>query len=307
MCNGLVNKVINLINKLTHNYILKKEKVFIMKNTKSLKVKVIAAALASVCAVSTIGAVVVSADNSVKGFNGQNLVSQNSVKYNTPFEYKCNGATPYGYDWTYSIDSLNVSVDCDYDFNNYQYTFHIDGVEEGYVNVVLMYVNMQNQWVRVPMKLYVDRNLNVTIVDNASERQTSCYEQLKNIIERDNVSSYTVVKTHDDNSYKLVVLSKDEYDIMHYEFYRIENNGVTRLGSYSANVSCYIDYKTARLGVIKMEDGCCYSGRLSAVNEGISIDWQSDGYISFGRALSRHGEWLTFTDKNNLSLIEMFR
>ena len=280
-----------------------------MKNSKSLKIKVIATVLASVCAVSAIGVVSVSANDGMgKSSDSQQRISyQNTVSYNTPFEYECHGATSYGYDWTYSIDSLNVTVNCDYDFSDYRYTFHVKGVKEGYVNAVLMYVNMQEQWVRVPMKLYVDKNLNVSRVDNATQESDTCYDSMKKIILRDNVHSYTIVKTHDDDNDKLVTVSEDEYGIMHYEFYRIENNGVTRLGSYSANVSCYIDYKTARLGVIKMEDGCCYSGRLSAVNEGISIDWQSDGYISFGRALSRHGEWLIFTDKNNLSLIEMFR
>ncbi len=274
---------------------------------KSLKVKVIATVLASVCAVSTVGAVVASANDGMGKYTNPSY--QNTVKYNTPFEYKCTGATSYGYDWTYSIDSLNVSVDCDYNFNNNEYTFHVKGVEEGYVNVVLMYVNIQEQWVRVPMKLYVDKDLNVSRVDNASQESSTCYDRLKKIIQRDNVFSYSVVKTHDDNFYKLVVLSEDEYEIMHYEFYRIENDKVTRLGSYTANnISCYIDYETARLGVFSVdENGIGYYGRLTAIDEGISIDWQSDGYISSIRVMEKHGKGLIFTDKNNLSLIEIFR
>ena len=282
-----------------------------MKNSKSLKVKVIATVLASVCAVSAIGVVSVSANDGMgKSYDSKQRISyQNTVSYNTPFEYECHGATSYGYDWTYSIDSLNVTVNCDYDFSDYKYTFHVKGVEEGYVNAVLMYVNMQDQWVRVPMKLYVDKNLNVSRVDNAAQESTTCYDSLKKIIQRDNVYSYTIVKTHDDNNDKLVTVSEDEYGIMHYEFYRIANNKVTRLGSYSANnVSCYIDYETERLGVFSIDEyGVGYFGRLTAVNEGITVDWHSDGYITSGRAISKHGEGLIFTDKNDLSLIANFR
>ena len=151
-----------------------------MKNSKSLKVKVIATVLASVCAVSAVGVVSASANDGMgKSSNAQQRISyQNTVRYNTPFEYKCYGATSYGYDWTYSIDSLNVTVDCDYNFSNSGYTFHVKGVEEGYVNAVLMYVNMQEQWVRVPMKLYVDKNLNVSkasVKDNANIELNSTF------------------------------------------------------------------------------------------------------------------------------------
>ena len=280
-----------------------------MKNSKSLKIKVIATVLASVCAVSAIGVVSVSANDGMgKSSDSQQRISyQNTVSYNTPFEYECHGATSYGYDWTYSIDSLNVTVNCDYDFSDYRYTFHVKGVKEGYVNAVLMYVNMQEQWVRVPMKLYVDKNLNVSRVDSASQKSTTCYDSLKKIIQRDNVFSYTVVKTHDDNNNKLVTVSEDEYGILHYEFYRIENDKITRLGSYGANIGLYIDHRTLRLGAVKMEDGCCYSGKLTAKDEGITIDWQYDGYMSFGRAMSRHGQGLILTDKDDLSLIANFR
>ena len=282
-----------------------------MKNSKSLKVKVIATVLASVCAVSAVGVVSASANDGMgKSSNAQQRISyQNTVRYNTPFEYKCYGATSYGYDWTYSIDSLNVTVDCDYNFSNFGYTFHVKGVEEGYVNAVLMYVNMQEQWVRVSMKLYVDKNLNVSRVDNVSQESSTCYDSLKKIIQRENVFSYTIVKTHDDNSNKLVTVGEDEYGILHYEFYRIGKDNVTRLGSYTANnVSCYIDYETERLGVFSIdENGIGYFGRLTAINEGIAVSWRSDGYVTSGRAMSKYGKDLIFTDKDNLSLIADFR
>ena len=283
-----------------------------MKNSKSLKAKVVATVLASVCAVSALGAVAVSANDGMGRYTNssqQSISYRDTERYNTPFEYKCYGATSYGYDWTYSIDSLNVSVDCDYNFSNNQYTFHVKGEKEGYVNAVLMYVNAQEEWVKVPMKLYVDKNLNVSRADSTSQKNTSCYDSLKNIIQRENVYSYAVVKTHDDDFDKLVVFSKDKYDMMHFEFYRIGNNRVTKLGSYGADgVSTYIDYETGRLGMFRIdEDGIGYFGRLTAVNEGISIDWNCDGYISWSRAILNHGRELIFTDKDNLSLIEAFR
>lgn len=280
-----------------------------MKNIKSLKVKVIAVAMASLCAVSVLGAVAVSANDGMEKYESQSISYQN--RYNTPFEYRCYGATSYGYDWTYSIDSLNVSVDCDYNFSNNQYTFHVTGVKEGSVNVVLMYVNAQEEWVRVPMKLYVDSHLNVVRMSDVQEnkkQEVSRYDRLKNIIQSDNVFSYTVVKTHDDDYYKLVTVSEDEYDILHYEFYRIEKDGVTKLGRYTVNgISCYIDYETNRLGFARIgEDGCCYSGKVTAKNEGIFVNWQNDGYVYNIKTMLKHGSELIFTDNANLSLIANF-
>ncbi len=278
-----------------------------MKNSKSLKVKIVATVLASVCAVSALSAVAVSANDGMGRYSNNNAYHHFS-QYSNDFQYECYGRTDYGYDWTYSIDSCNVTVNCDYNFSNNKYTFTVKGVKSGYVNAVLKYVNMQNQWVKVPMVFYVDNNLNVSRIDDIQKKNDSRYEQLKNIITRSNVSSYTVVKTHDDSYDKLVVTSKDEYNIMHYEFYRIENDKVTRLGSYGSNIVCYIDRNTARLGVARMDsNGCCYSGKLTATDSGIMIDWQNEGRISSGQAVNRHGSGLVFTNKNNLSKIEIFK
>ena len=53
------------------------------------------------------------------------ITKTDNTKKNTDFTYECHGATSYGYDWTYSIDSLNVQVSCDYDFSDYRYTFYV--------------------------------------------------------------------------------------------------------------------------------------------------------------------------------------
>lgn len=110
-----------------------------------------------------------------------------NTKKNISFTYECHGAASYGYDWTYSIDSTNVQVSCDYDFSDYRYTFNIKGVKPGTVNAVLKYVNMQDQWTEVPMILNVDKNLNVTRTDPHYVPQKSENEKLVGISEGDAV------------------------------------------------------------------------------------------------------------------------
>ena len=135
-----------------------------MKNSKSLKIKVIATVLASVCAVSAIGVVSVSANDGMgKSSDSQQRISyQNTVNYNTPFEYECHGATSYGYDWTYSGGGGIVSVSCNYNLDTHQYDFVITGLSEGTTSLTLYYNTADGVQQPVNMTVSVDSNLNVS-------------------------------------------------------------------------------------------------------------------------------------------------
>lgn len=85
-----------------------------------------------------------------------------SVLNGTPFIFKATGKTSKGYDWNYSIDRKNVTVNCTYDFKTNEYTFTVKGISAGTVNAKLMYKVSDNDWVTVPMTLTVDAKGNVS-------------------------------------------------------------------------------------------------------------------------------------------------
>ena len=94
-----------------------------------------------------------------------------------------------------------------------------------------------------------------------------------------------------------------EEDGHYYGFYRVEEDGATRLGKYTAaNVVLYIN-DDGNLAAVKNDNGTYYSGAVSATDSGISMTWvpEDDDVLS---AVSN--QILTFTDKYDLSLISAF-
>ena len=163
------------------------------------------------------------------------ITKTDNTKKNTDFTYECHGAASYGYDWTYSIDSLNVQVSCDYDFSDYRYTFNIKGIKPGTVNAVLQYVNMQDQWVKVPMVLLVDENLNVTRTDPHYVPQKSENEKLIGISEGDAVKKAIAFSGDSEN---ICVSFEKVYDTVYGHCFLVglrDNYGTVRnyyVGSY---------------------------------------------------------------------------
>lgn len=135
---------------------------------KSAKTRTIAAAMAVTCIFSATALTAVSVSAASVNYNPTNavrqvnMVSKNSTAKN--FVFKSTGKTSYGYDWTYSIDRTNVSVNCSYDFKTHQYTFNVKGLSAGKVNVKLMYKTSDKNWEIKSFVLNVDKNLNVTQV-----------------------------------------------------------------------------------------------------------------------------------------------
>lgn len=79
--------------------------------------------------------------------------------------YTASGGTSYGYDWTYTGGAGIVNVNCSYDFNAGQYDFVITGVSAGTADIVLFYNSDDDEQIRVPMRVKVDSDLNVSTVD----------------------------------------------------------------------------------------------------------------------------------------------
>ncbi len=94
-----------------------------------------------------------------------NPVVEKTTKLNTTakaYYFKATGKTKKGYDWTYKTDKDNVKVKCAYDFKAHKYTFKLTGKSKGKANFTLMYKTNDKSWTKVPMKLTVDAQKNIT-------------------------------------------------------------------------------------------------------------------------------------------------
>ncbi len=87
--------------------------------------------------------------------------TEKANRFAKTFKYVVKGKAPYGYDWTYKINTKNVKVSCKYDFKTKNYTFRVKGKKYGLTKVKLKYMKNKNKWVTVPMKIFVDTKKNV--------------------------------------------------------------------------------------------------------------------------------------------------
>ena len=71
--------------------------------------------------------------------------------------------TPAGYNWTYQYDGSHVSITCDPQGDRYE--FLVTGVAPGSEEVTPQYFVREDKtaWVAVPVTVYVDENLRVTV------------------------------------------------------------------------------------------------------------------------------------------------
>ena len=88
-------------------------------------------------------------------------VTEKSNRFAKTYKYVVKGKAPYGYDWTYKINTKNVKVSCKYDFKTKNYTFRVKGKKYGLTKVKLKYMKSKNNWVTVNMKIFVDTKKNV--------------------------------------------------------------------------------------------------------------------------------------------------
>ena len=71
--------------------------------------------------------------------------------------------TPAGYNWTYQCDGSHVSITCDPQGDRYE--FLVTGIAPGSEDIIPQYFVSEDKsaWVRVPVTVYVDENLRVTV------------------------------------------------------------------------------------------------------------------------------------------------
>lgn len=133
-----------------------------MKNT--IRTKVLASVLATVCAVSvmsTVAAVSVSAASiSRSSFVSQSINNLVDIQrtYDNEFTISIDGE-----DWTYYTDSMNVKVSCDYNYNYDICTFKITALKQGDANVVLKTQFSDGRWSNTPIAVHVFNDLTMSV------------------------------------------------------------------------------------------------------------------------------------------------
>ena len=111
-------------------------------------------------------------DDTIKIVNGERVFidTKSPVPTNSgnPYAYTAHGKTSKGgFGWDYKADSLSVLVRCDYNFDREEYNFQCFGVTPGISHVTLMYNTADDVQVPVKLNLFVDNDLNVTVLPNA--------------------------------------------------------------------------------------------------------------------------------------------
>ena len=137
---------------------------------KTIKTKVIATAIATVCAVSTLSAVSVASASATSVPTTLISAQANGKSYQMTFS---------GDNWNYYAESLNAKITCNCDVMHNKCTFKATGVTPGITNAVLKVRRNDGRWNNFPVQFVVDNNLNVTgkITGNSyitdSDRTTS--------------------------------------------------------------------------------------------------------------------------------------
>ena len=140
-----------------------------MKKAGTIKTKVFAGVIAAVCAVSVIstGAVVgASAFSSANGNAGTAVIERRTSgsTYTLPMK---------GVDWNYFSDSLDVTVDCEIDFNYNLCNFSFTAVRPGTANITLQTKSTDGTWSNTPIRITVDRDLRMNIVQTGNAAANS--------------------------------------------------------------------------------------------------------------------------------------
>lgn len=135
-----------------------------MKKAVTIKNKVFAGVIAAVCAVSVIstGAVMgASAFSSANGNAGTAVIERRTSGSTFTLPMK-------GVDWNYFSDSLDITVDCKIDFSCNLCNFRFTAIRPGTANITLQTKSTDGVWSSTPIRITVDRNLRMNIVQNGN-------------------------------------------------------------------------------------------------------------------------------------------
>ena len=135
-----------------------------MKKAGTIKTKVVAGVIAAVCAVSVIstGAVMGASAFSSANDNADTAVIERRTSgstYTLPMK---------GVDWNYFSDSLDVTVDCEIDFNYNLCNFKFTAIRPGTANITLQTKSTDGTWSNTPIRITVDRDLRMNIVQTGN-------------------------------------------------------------------------------------------------------------------------------------------
>ena len=160
-----------------------------MKKAGTIKTKVFAGVIAAVCAVSVIstGAVMgASAFSSANGNAGTAVIERRTSgsTYTLPMK---------GVDWNYFSDSLDVTVDCEIDFNYNLCNFKFTAIRPGMANITLQTKSTDGTWSNTPIRITVDRNLRMNIVQNGNAAAAS--NDIKFTVDEDDTTAVIASKT----------------------------------------------------------------------------------------------------------------
>ena len=140
-----------------------------MKKAGTIKTKVVAGVIAAVCAVSVISTGAVMGASAFSSANGN---ADTAV-----IERRTSGSTytlpMKGVDWNYFSDSLDVTVDCEIDFNYNLCNFKFTAIRPGTANITLQTKSTDGTWSNTPIRITVDRELRMNIVQNGNAAAAS--------------------------------------------------------------------------------------------------------------------------------------
>ena len=135
-----------------------------MKKAGTIKTKVVAGVIAAVCAVSVISTGAVMGASAFSSANGN---ASTAV-----IERRTSGSTytlpMKGIDWNYFSDSLDVTVDCEIDFNYNLCNFKFTAIRPGMANITLQTKSTDGTWSNTPIRITVDRDLRMNIVQTGN-------------------------------------------------------------------------------------------------------------------------------------------
>ena len=159
-----------------------------MKKAGTIKTKVVAGVIAAVCAVSVIstGAVM-----GASAFSSANANAGTAV-----IERRTSGSTytlpMKGVDWNYFSDSLDVTVDCEIDFNCNLCNFKFTAIRPGMANITLQTKSTDGTWSNTPIRITVDRDLRMNIVQTGN---AAANNNIKFTVDEDDTAATIASKT----------------------------------------------------------------------------------------------------------------
>ena len=226
-----------------------------MKKAGTIKTKVFAGVIAAVCAVSVIstGAVVgASAFSSANGNAGTAVIERRTSgsTYTLPMK---------GVDWNYFSDSLDVTVDCEIDFNYNLCNFKFTAIRPGMANITLQTKSTDGTWSNTPIRITVDRDLRMNIVQTGNAAANNNIKFTVEESEKSMSQDNTAVETKtEENSQAETNVNK--------EYWLCEYAGTTRNDAIDLVIPNYYDGWT-----LLMADESVYYGAdawyISIINE----------------------------------------